>query len=311
MHEAEIDVLLATCDGEQFLEQQLNSLFSQTFQSFRLIVRDDCSTDSTLQIVEHFRSRYPDFIEVHRNAARHGACRNFSLLAEQSTAPYFAFCDQDDIWRPNKLELSLTTLKRAEDRHGIDTPALVFTNVALVDGRAKVISPSLWRAVHVFPERVTFGSQLVQNLVTGCTILGNRSLLKLGNPVGDDAMMHDYWFGLVATAFGVVCPLRNITVDYRQHRHNAIGAQFGPLTRKIAQLWSDPDLKEYMAASQKQARGFASRYASLLSAEQKTIIEVWSGSQRQMAPVRQWELYRHGLRRTGFLNNLGFMLRAW
>jgi glycosyltransferase involved in cell wall biosynthesis len=310
MHEFEIDVLLATCNGAQFLEEQLHSLFTQTFQNFRLVVRDDCSEDSTLDVVEHFRSRYSDSIEIHRNATRQGACSNFSLLTQQSVAPYFAFCDQDDIWHPDKLELSLRAMRMVEHRHGIDTPAIVFTDVALMNESAEIISPSMWRAMHVVPECLTFGSQLVQNLVTGCTVLGNRSLLKLGSPVAADAYMHDYWFGLVATAFGVVCPLRTVTVNYRQHPKNAIGAKYRSAAGKIAQLWSDPDLRAYMAASQKQAREFASRYASMLKVEHKTTLEAWSGAQRYPAPVRQWELYRHGLRRTSFLNNLGFMLRA-
>ena len=86
MHKPEIDVLLATCNGEQFLQQQLDSLSRQTFQNLHLIVRDDGSTDSTLDILERFRSRCPNSIEVYRNDARLGACRNFSLLTEQSTA---------------------------------------------------------------------------------------------------------------------------------------------------------------------------------------------------------------------------------
>jgi glycosyltransferase involved in cell wall biosynthesis len=310
MHVAEIDILLATCNGAQFLEEQLDSLFRQTIKSFHLIVRDDCSDDSTLDIVERFRSRYSDSVEIHRNALRQGACRNFSLLTQQSVAPYFAFCDQDDIWHSEKLELSLRAMKTLEHRHGMDTPAIVFTDVAVVNESADIISPSMWQAMRVVPERLTFGSELVQNLVTGCTVLGNRSLLKLGSPVSADAYMHDYWFGLVATAFGVVYPLRIVTANYRQHSNNAIGAKYRSTVGKIAQLWSDPALKEYMAASQRQARGFASRYASMLKVEHKTTLEAWSGTQRHPAPVRQWELYRHGLRRTGFLNNLGFMLRA-
>lgn len=310
MHEAEIDVLLATCNGEQFLEPQLASLFNQTFQGFRLIVRDDCSTDSTLQILERFRSRYPNSIEIHQNDSRQGACRNFTLLARQSTAPYFAFCDQDDIWHSDKLKVSLGAMKKVEQDHGVRTPVLVFTDAALVDERAKLISPSMWRALHVFPERLTFGSQLVQNLVNGCTLLGNRSLLELGAPDADEAWMHDYWLGLVAIAFGIACPLRRATVDYRQHHNNAIGAKYRSHASKLVQLWNDLSLKEYIAASQKQARRFAARYANMLPLEQKLTIEAWCTMQRQPALIRQWDLYRHGLRRTSFLNNLGFMIRA-
>lgn len=310
MRDAEIDVLLATCNGEQFLEEQLESLFRQTYQDFRLIVRDDASTDLTLEILERFRRRCPASVEIHRNSHRQGACRNFSLLTEQSKAPYFAFCDQDDIWHSDKLQLSLAEMKKVEHRHSVGAPVLVFTDVAVVDEKARIAAPSMWRAARVCPERLTFGSQLVQNLVNGCTVLGNRSLLKLGSPVADEAVMHDSWFGLIATAFGVVSPLRSVTADYRQHGNNAVGAKQRSRARKVAQLWSDPDLKEYVVASQRQARAFAIRYAALLTESQKTTIEAWCGMQQQPALLRQWELYRHGLRRTDFLNNLGFMLRA-
>src|SRR5215831_9373134 len=98
----EIDVLMATWNGSRFLGQQLDSLFRQTFQNFRLIVRDDGSSDSTLQIIESLRAREPERVFVHRNSTRQGACATFSLLAQQSDAPYFAFCDQDDVWRADK-----------------------------------------------------------------------------------------------------------------------------------------------------------------------------------------------------------------
>ena len=305
-----IDVLLATCNGGQFLEQQLDSLFNQTFQRFHLIVRDDCSSDATLSIVERFQSIHPGSIELHRNNSRQGACRNFSLLTQQSNAPYFAFCDQDDIWHPDKLERSLKALQDIEGQNGTGMPALVFTDVALVDEKAACIAPSMWRSLRVCPERLTFASQLVQNLVTGCTVLGNRSLLKLGSPLPEDARMHDDWLGLVATAFGVVRPLRHVTMDYRQHANNAIGTKAGWRAAKLSQLWKDPALTVYIGASQKQARAFATRYASRLSPEQKTAIETWSTMQQRSALFRHWDLYRHGLRRTGFWNNLGFMVRA-
>src|ERR1017187_5754553 len=87
---AEVEVLLATWNGERFIEEQLESLFRQTFQNFRLIVRDDASTDSTLEIVERYGSRYPGRVVVYVNPSRQGPCRTFSLLAENSVAPYVA-----------------------------------------------------------------------------------------------------------------------------------------------------------------------------------------------------------------------------
>ena len=103
-----------------------------------MIVRDDGSSDSTLQIVEQYRSRYSDRVIVRKNLSRQGACRTFSLLAEESAAPYVAFCDQDDIWRADKLELGYAAAKQVEAEHGVHTPVLVFSDMELIgeDGKS-------------------------------------------------------------------------------------------------------------------------------------------------------------------------------
>ena len=307
----EIDVLLATWNGSRFLEEQLDSLLGQTFQNFRLLIRDDRSTDSTLQIVEEYRSRYSDRIFVRKNLDRQGACHTFSLLMEESTAPYVAFCDQDDIWRSDKLAISLSAMKESESRHGSDVPVLVFSDMEIVDESRQVIAPSLWRQSHVHPERATLGAMLVQNLVTGCTALANRSLLLNGCPVPEAASMHDSWLGLVAAAFGILHPIHEATVQYRQHGGNAVGAGRGWRGGNIVQrLRRDQFFKNRIEASRRQSAAFARRYTQVLSAEQKEVLEAWSTSQRLPAFVRHWTLHRSGLRGTSFLNHVGFLVRV-
>ncbi len=307
----EIDVLLATWNGSRFVEVQLDSLFCQTFQNFRLIVRDDCSSDSTLQIVEQFRSRHSDRVLVRKNSSRQGACRTFSLLAEESEAPYFAFCDQDDIWRADKLELELAAAKGIEAEHGVHTPVLVFSDLELVGPDHRLLAHSVWKMKHMNPHRASLGTMLVQNLVNGCTMLGNRSLLLQGIPIPEEAFMHDFWLGLVAAAFGVLGPLDETTVGYRQHEHNTMGVGSGlRIVDAFNRLMGDPAFSQGIAKSRRQAGKFADRYASQLSTQQKEILQAWSKSKDLPAGVRQWTLYRSGLRRTRFLNNLGFLARV-
>jgi glycosyltransferase involved in cell wall biosynthesis len=306
----EIDVLMATWNGAQYIRQQLDSLFCQTLQDFRLIVRDDGSSDSTLQILEQYRSRYSDRVIVRKNLSRQGACRTFSLLAEESAAPYIAFCDQDDIWREDKLELGYTAAKHVEAEHGVHTPVLVFSDLELIGDDSKRLAPSMWKMRHVNPRRATLGSMLVQNLVSGCTVLANRSLLVSGIPIPAEAQMHDFWLGLVAAAFGILHPLHETTVLYRQHNDNAIGAGAGwRITEVLKRLMGDPAFHDGIEASRRQSRIFANRYSSLLSERQKEILQAWSKSHELPALVRHWTLYRNGLRRTSLLNNLGFLAR--
>lgn len=307
----EIDILLATWNGERFIEEQLNSLFRQTFQNFRLIVRDDASTDSTLKIIERYRSRYPERVVVHLNSCRRGPCRTFSLLMENSAAPYVALCDQDDIWREDKLKISLATAKRIEEEHKVDTPLVVFSDLMVIGKDNQVLTPSMWQMMHLNPKKVTFGSLLVQNLVSGCTVLANRSLLLRATPIPDGAVMHDFWLGLVAAAFGVLHPLYETTVRYRQHQSNAIGARDGwRIAEGLKRLGGDRRFKEGIEASRRQSRVFSSLYGGQLTKEQGNTLQAWTNSQDLPAIVRQWVLYRNGLRRTSLLNNLAFLARV-
>jgi glycosyltransferase involved in cell wall biosynthesis len=302
---------MATWNGSHFLEEQLHSLFCQTFQNFRLIVRDDASNDSTRQIVERFRSRYSDRVIVRKNSTRQGACQTFSLLAEESEAPYFAFCDQDDVWRSDKLQLELATAKNIEAEHGAPTPVLVFSDMELIGHDNRLMARSVWEMKHMNPHRASLGAMLVQNLVSGCTMLGNRSLLLQSVPIPEDAFMHDFWFGLVAAAFGVLGPLDETTVGYRQHDHNTMGVGSGlQIADAFRRLFGDYAFTQGIAKSRQQARKFAERYAGQLSPQQMEILQVWSKSKDLPAGIRQWTLYRNGLRRTRFLNNVGFLARV-
>ena len=168
----------------------------------------------------------------------------------------------------------------------------------------------MWKMKHVNPHRASLGALLVQNLVTGCTVLGNHSLLSHGIPIPEEAVMHDSWLGLVAAAFGVLIPLDETTVEYRQHEQNALGAGSGlQLRDAFKRLLRDPGFTEAIAKSRKQARTFAERYETQLTQDQKEVLQVWSTSRDLPAGVRQWTLYRTGLRPTRFLTTLGFLAR--
>ncbi|MGC1373944.1 MAG: glycosyltransferase family 2 protein [Candidatus Sulfotelmatobacter sp.] len=309
--EPEIEVLMATWNGARYVEGQLDSLFSQTTQNFRLVVRDDGSSDSTLCIVERYKARYPDRVAIRKNPSRQGPCRTFSLLAEESVAPYVAFCDQDDVWRPDKLELSVSAIKAIEAERGAETPVLAFSDMEIVDDGSQVIAPSLWRLGHINPDRATLGAMLVQNLVTGCTVLANRSLILKGSPIPEGAVMHDTWLGLTAVVFGVVHPLRETTVQYRQHGGNAIGAGRGWRSGSLLKrLRHDQAFKDRIEASRRQAQVFTSRYGNELTKQQNDTLAIWSHSRNLPVLLRHWTLHRNGLRGTTFFNHLGFLVRV-
>src|SRR5262245_40587271 len=115
-----IDILLATYNGAAYLAEQLDSIEAQTHPNWRLIARDDGSTDGTLAVIETFRARHSEKVVVLRDEDGNiGLVQNFSRLMEASTAPYAAFCDQDDVWLPEKLSLCLERMRDLEAEHGI------------------------------------------------------------------------------------------------------------------------------------------------------------------------------------------------
>src|SRR5262249_54654542 len=118
-----IDILLATYNGAAYLEEQLASIEAQAHPNWRLIARDDGSSDRTADILAAFRTRHPGKVTIVRDADGNlGLVQNFSRLMEASTAPYAAFCDQDDVWLPEKLSLCLARMRDLEAEHGRDKP---------------------------------------------------------------------------------------------------------------------------------------------------------------------------------------------
>lgn len=223
----QIDILLATYNGAAFLNQQLGSIEIQTHRNWRLVVRDDGSTDKTPEIIEAFRARHPDKVVVlHDEDGNLGLVGNFSRLMEHASADFVAFCDQDDVWKPEKLELSLQKMREMEAEHGPERPLLVFTDLSVVDEDLRVVHPSFWRYQGVRPKRCNALIRLLLlNVVTGCTALMNRTLVEKSVPIPGGAVVHDWWVALVAAAFGAAGYIVQPTVLYRQHGKNILGAR--------------------------------------------------------------------------------------
>jgi glycosyltransferase involved in cell wall biosynthesis len=308
----DVDVLLATCNGAEFLEKQLESLFSQTCQDFSVRARDDCSTDETVSILERYARRYPHRFIYTINAERLGAAANFAALLCDSAAPYIMCCDQDDVWLSDKVALTLARLRTAEQAHGLRTPVLVYSDAVLVDAKLGVISPSFWRKCKVRPREVRLRHLLAQNLVTGCTMGCNRALLERALPIPiNDVVMHDYWLALVAASFGVMVPIRQATVLYRQHGKNTLGI-LPDLTFKqsMRRLVNDTQLRTTLLAAIRQARAFSLRFAADLSHAQKAQLAAFQALFERGYVLRRWMILRYGLLRTGFWNNIGYLVRV-
>jgi glycosyltransferase involved in cell wall biosynthesis len=213
----ETTIVLATYNGEKYLVDFLDSLRAQSYQNFDIVVSDDCSTDNTISIIESFHGKLN--ISISRNQMNIGPSLNFSRAMETATGNFIAFADQDDVWQSNKL-MSMVELIKALDN---EQPALVFSDLEIVDEKLNTISDSFFASKKSSACR-HIGDFIISNHIPGCSMLINQPLRKLGLPVPSEFKMHDWWFAMVAAAFGTIRFLDKPMVRYRQHGGNAIGA---------------------------------------------------------------------------------------
>ena len=220
---AEIDILLASYNGGKYIAEQIESLFAQTFTDWRLLIRDDGSSDDTPAIIEQYAQKYPGKIEViHDDAVCRNATKNFFELLKHADADYVMFCDQDDVWLPYKIQITYDYMKRAE-RENPDKPVLVFTGLQVVD--AELRSMDQLMSLN-FPERrYTFRELIFGNCAAGCTEMLNRKCYEGMSGFSEGIKYHDWCASLYASAFGVIVRVPMALILYRQHNTNAIGAE--------------------------------------------------------------------------------------
>jgi glycosyltransferase involved in cell wall biosynthesis len=312
-----IDILLATCNGALYLPEQLDSILAQTCRGWRLLVRDDGSLDGTREILENYRSRHPDVIMIIPNEGQNlGACGNFSWLLEQADASYVMFCDQDDVWLPDKIETTLAAMKELERQHGAAKPLLIHTDLMVVDERLNRLGDSLWLFQCTRPQRLTKLSRvLMQNFATGCTVMINRTLRDLAVPVPAEALMYDWWLALVATAFGRVAAVERPTVLYRQHGRNDIGAARWSF---LANVWflfvcekrqaAIALLDAALASQEGQATAFVDRYEERLPPAEREMLRAFCSLRRRNFIMRRYLTLRYGFFYSNVARNLGLLL---
>lgn len=174
-----IDILLAAYNGKRFIEEQIESILSQTYQNFNLIIQDDDSNDGTIEILKSYKERYPDKIKVFFNKKNTGSCvKNFLNLIQKSQNEYIMFCDQDDIWVKDKIAITVKAMKELEKEvENKGMPLLVHTDLKVVDENLKLICNSLFQYQKMNYKKDKLNNLLAQNIITGCSIMCNRNLI--------------------------------------------------------------------------------------------------------------------------------------
>ena len=213
-----IAILMAVYEPNlQWLREQLISLNEQNYPNLHLYIREDCSPTVAFadieRCVKECITAFP--YEIKRNAENLGSNGTFELLTQEAAGAYFAYCDQDDVWLPDKLEV---LQKEIETQKAL----LVCSDMLIIDGTGKKVADSITkvRRHHVFHSGENLAANLVfSNFVTGCTMLIKAETAKAAMPFCP-YMVHDHYLALFAAERGKIVSLPERLIKYRIHGNN-------------------------------------------------------------------------------------------
>ena len=295
-----IHILLSTYNGEQFLAEQIQSIQQQTIQDWKLLIRDDGSTDRTREIIREFVAQDSRIHWINENESKNlGVIKSFHNLAQFEEADVYFFSDQDDVWLPQKLELSLAEARK----YPAEMPLLVYMDLTVVNQDLEVLSSSMIRSQsgHANTELV---QELTENTVTGGVAMVNHALIQLWNQT-EDILMHDWYLALLATAFGKLVYIDQPGELYRQHEHNVLGAR---TWSKRIKKWLRPSLlfRMYWDLIKKSQQQAAFLLDMPLSAEKRELVAAYVTILDQPMHERWRILRQYGLRKNKAFHTLVF-----
>ncbi len=205
-------VLMSTYNGEKYLKEQIESILNQENVEVDILVRDDGSTDSTLNILKEYKKKYKN-ISYYTGTNLRSAKSFMNLLFSAKEYNYYAFSDQDDVWDKNKLYVAVSKLKEGYNLYG--------GKKSIVDSELKKINSE-----DEIPFSLNLGSVILRCRIAGCTMVFDKKLreelLKCNPKV---LSMHDSWVLKVAVSIGKIFFDEEEYILYRQHSNNVVGAK--------------------------------------------------------------------------------------
>ena len=298
LEDCSIDILLSVFGKSPFLPEMLQSLQEQSLQGASLICRKDSPDDT---FILPLQCQHP--VKVLNGDEHLGVTGSYWELLKNSTAEYAMFADQDDVWHADKISVTLNFMRKQEDIYGKKMPLLVHTDLQICDEKLNVSHKSFIESQALDPELTQLRHLMIQNNVTGCTIMINRALKQLLRPFPPEAICHDWYIALAAAAFGKVAFLPEATLDYRQHKNNVFGAA-GRWPQKICHA----SLHKMLIKTQQQAGAFVRQYADLLSKEQTDILFAWAECETEASYIKKLkQVLKYKLRKNDLLRTVGLL----
>jgi len=213
-----ISVVMCTYNGEKFIREQLDSIVSQTYPIYELIIQDDCSTDNTIEIIQEYASKYK-FIKPYKNKKNIGFNKNFKEAILKATGDYIAISDQDDIWYKDKLKIQLDNI----GKHSLCTSSYHKDTKYEVGSMKNIITPTNSFEYHLFT-----------NSIPGHTMLIDKEFVQNFFTNWSIHIVYDWW--IVINAYlsnGIICV--NTPLNWhRPHSNSAITLEFKERNKSFA-----------------------------------------------------------------------------
>jgi len=295
-----VNILMSTYNGQQFLAEQIRSIQEQSYTDWTLFIRDDGSSDNTKEILKDFEHQDSRIHLIDNDKSDNlGVIKSFHKLVNHDRADYYFFSDQDDVWLPNKLELSL---KEAQN-YLADLPLMVYMDLKVVNQDLEIMTESMVKSQsrHASTELV---QELTENTVTGGVAMINHALAEMWQET-DDILMHDWYLALLASAFGNLVFIDQPGELYRQHSDNVLGAR--TLSKRFKK-WIRPHILfavywDLIKNSQKQASHLLQMP---LSQSNRELIEAFVTIMDKPMLERFRILRKYGLRKNKAFHTLVF-----
>jgi glycosyltransferase, family 2 len=258
MENKKIDILMATYNGEKYLAEQLDSIINQTYHNWNLLIRDDSSTDRTLEIIQDYQKKDNRIKLLKDNKGNLGIVKNFEELLKNSESEFIMFSDQDDIWVENKLDMYLKMIEKIKNKgFMIHSDAILFDK-----NKSNILKDTFIskKAINRGLENVFFNY-----FVQGATILISKEIKNFILPFPKEVYLHDRYIHLISELFFERIFVNKALIYYRQHGDNQIGAK-----NTIRELLS----KRYFDERDRQLiKIIYNKYGSLLTEDKKKLIE--------------------------------------
>lgn len=225
-----ISVALCTCNGENFIKEQLLSIINQTKKVDEIIICDDCSEDSTITIIEEILKKEFDNYKLLVNKTRIGVAKNFEKAISACTGNIIFLSDQDDIWENNKVQMVTDFFSNNKNCN------MIFTDAKLINANGDFLGSSLWKNLCFSPkEEYCLFDFLGKRFVTGATVAIKREFARNCFPI-PESWLHDAWLAINSSIDKSISSINVPLIQYRQHSKNVVGANRNIIKRILNRI---------------------------------------------------------------------------